>query len=275
MRRSVALVGSVFKAGSRHSVLSRLPALLARPMATAAKPPAAPPARPPTPERVLADALKTELSEEVQAFKDQEEEAPALPKGWKLTEGDAYDMRVTISRAFPNETVFVKFVVPRADEMMPPQDETNVEDVSDADRPEPEENPDGETRVGTDEENNEAPWSDTMPGVPFTVSIVKPTGALFIQAEAGVNGVNFGPVMFTSDSKVALDNSEQGYFARSFHYGGPAFEDLSTELQGPLLEYLESRGINEEMSTYIYGYSALRENAQYRAWLQDVRKFVQ
>jgi hypothetical protein len=38
--------------------------------------------------------------------------------------------------------------------------------------------------------------------------------------------MNVLSVMHAPDSKLALDDTERGFFNRSFVYGGPAFDDL-------------------------------------------------
>ncbi|SCU82501.1 LANO_0B06480g1_1 [Lachancea nothofagi CBS 11611] len=75
------------------------------------------------------------------------------------------------------------------------------------------------------------------------------------------------------DAKAALDESAESEVSRELVYHGPPFSNLDEELQESLEVYLESRGINEELATFIGTYSEFKENKEYISWLQNMKKF--
>lgn len=68
-----------------------------------------------------------------------------------------------------------------------------------------------------------------------------------------------------------IDN--EGEFADKFNYQGPKFGLLDESLQVEFENYLVSKGIDEQLADFIIGYSDVKEETEYRNWLNSVNKF--
>ncbi|SCU95754.1 LAME_0F13344g1_1 [Lachancea meyersii CBS 8951] len=76
-----------------------------------------------------------------------------------------------------------------------------------------------------------------------------------------------------ADAKSALDESADAEVKRELVYHGPPFSNLDEELQESLEVYLESRGINEELASFIGTFSEFKENKEYISWLKNMKSF--
>ncbi|SCU91542.1 LADA_0F10594g1_1 [Lachancea dasiensis] len=76
-----------------------------------------------------------------------------------------------------------------------------------------------------------------------------------------------------ANAQAALEESAEAEVSRELVYHGPPFSNLDEELQESLEVYLESRGINEELATFIGTYSEFKENKEYIAWLKNMKSF--
>lgn len=74
-------------------------------------------------------------------------------------------------------------------------------------------------------------------------------------------------------SNLALNESAEKEVQRELRYHGPPFSNLDESLQESLEVYLESRGITEELTSFISGYSEFKENNEYIEWLRNMKKF--
>lgn len=72
---------------------------------------------------------------------------------------------------------------------------------------------------------------------------------------------------------AALNQSAEAEISRELVYHGPPFSNLDEELQESLEAYLESRGVNEELASFISAYSEFKENTEYISWLEKMKKF--
>ncbi|CCH60276.1 hypothetical protein TBLA_0C04800 [Henningerozyma blattae CBS 6284] len=71
----------------------------------------------------------------------------------------------------------------------------------------------------------------------------------------------------------ALNESAEVELKRELTYQGPPFSNLDSDLQDALEIYLENRGINEELATFIGSYSEFKENNEYISWLKQMEQF--
>ncbi|SCV99876.1 LAFE_0B04456g1_1 [Lachancea fermentati] len=76
-----------------------------------------------------------------------------------------------------------------------------------------------------------------------------------------------------SDAAAALNESAEAEVARELVYHGPPFSNLDEELQESLEVYLESRGITDELASFIGTYSEFKENTEYIQWLKNMKSF--
>ncbi|CAN6470859.1 unnamed protein product [Victoria cruziana] len=57
-------------------------------------------------------------------------------------------------------------------------------------------------------------------------------------------------------------------------YIGPDFAELDDELQDALQEFLEARGVNDELAIFLHQYMLNKDKAEYIHWLEKVKSFV-
>lgn len=58
-------------------------------------------------------------------------------------------------------------------------------------------------------------------------------------------------------------------------YSGPEFKELDDELQDSVYEFLEERGINDELATFLHEYMANKDKTEFIKWLGTVKSFVE
>ncbi|QLG73252.1 hypothetical protein HG535_0E03360 [Zygotorulaspora mrakii] len=74
-------------------------------------------------------------------------------------------------------------------------------------------------------------------------------------------------------AEKALSESAEAEVQRELVYHGPPFSNLDEELQEALESYLSSRGVNEELSSFIAAFSEFKENDEYIKWLKSMKTF--
>lgn len=237
-----------------------------RTMATTKPVPIGKKGAPPAPvsvEKELAETLKAELKEELATHEQQGMAKPSPPPSWTIEESQT-DMRVTMTRTRGSEKTVIKFVVPPAHEMGS-FGGANVDGEGEGEN---------QGEEGEEGQQEEGEGQQEQGGVPFFMAIVKPSGALTVQGLATHNSCSLGTVMFSADSKTALDTTQNASFDRAHQYQGPALDDLPSELQAQFRDYLEEAGLTDEVVAYIFGFSAFKESNEYHNWLNKVSKFL-
>ncbi|KAK1287199.1 hypothetical protein QJS10_CPB19g00661 [Acorus calamus] len=56
---------------------------------------------------------------------------------------------------------------------------------------------------------------------------------------------------------------------------GPNFEDMSDELQDALLDYLESRGVSDELAEFLHEYMEGKVRTELIGWMEKVKSFIE
>lgn len=93
---------------------------------------------------------------------------------------------------------------------------------------------------------------------------------LFLENEAGLVVDHFN---VQENATEFLKEASEGKFSDLVSYSGPSFSMLDENLQITFEEYLESKGINHELSDFITSYSEFKEENEYRKWLTNVKSF--
>ncbi|XP_042462696.1 uncharacterized protein At2g39795, mitochondrial-like isoform X2 [Zingiber officinale] len=57
-------------------------------------------------------------------------------------------------------------------------------------------------------------------------------------------------------------------------YMGLNFRELDEEVQDAVREYLEKRGVNEELAVFLHGYMANKDRTELLRWLSNIENFV-
>lgn len=107
------------------------------------------------------------------------------------------------------------------------------------------------------------------------IVIEKPSGALTIETTIHDDLFLIQYVLPTESAELATSNTAEADQQRRNLYQGPVFSTLDPSVQSAIERYLESRGINSEMASFIQEYASSRENHEYISWLQKVKNIVE
>ncbi|BAT98618.1 uncharacterized protein HKW66_Vig0165000 [Vigna angularis] len=58
-------------------------------------------------------------------------------------------------------------------------------------------------------------------------------------------------------------------------YAGPEFTELDDALQDSLYDFLEVRGINDELAVFLHQYMKQKDKTEYVRWMQMVKSFIE
>ena len=134
-----------------------------------------------------------------------------------------------------------------------------------------EDSPEESTAPADRAEGEEVDDDQPSPAYPaqLTITITKPGNkALEIRAVAQdgtieIENISFFPKESLLDAQSTKDASE----ARSL-YAGPPVDELDPELQQMLQQYLEERGIDDELASFLPDYMDFKEQKEYVKWLE-------
>ncbi|KAI8379780.1 mitochondrial glycoprotein [Radiomyces spectabilis] len=99
-------------------------------------------------------------------------------------------------------------------------------------------------------------------------------GAVTVDTVAQDGEIAIESVMFYKDGKVATEQSAEADWQRRGLYIGPQFAELDENLQNLFERYLEERGINAALASFLPDYIEYKEQKEYVQWLQNVKDFV-
>ncbi|GMQ09194.1 hypothetical protein CsSME_00052661 [Camellia sinensis var. sinensis] len=58
-------------------------------------------------------------------------------------------------------------------------------------------------------------------------------------------------------------------------YMGPGFKELDDELQDSLYDFLEARGINDDLAVFLHGYMNNKDKTEFIRWMGTVKTFIE
>ncbi|KAM7483585.1 hypothetical protein LguiB_008168 [Lonicera macranthoides] len=58
-------------------------------------------------------------------------------------------------------------------------------------------------------------------------------------------------------------------------YLGPGFKELDDKLQYMLYEFLETRGITDDLATFLHGYMKNKDKIEFTQWMGNVKSFIE
>ncbi|KAI3987855.1 hypothetical protein MKX01_020969 [Papaver californicum] len=58
-------------------------------------------------------------------------------------------------------------------------------------------------------------------------------------------------------------------------YIGPDFKDFDVELKSSLQEFLEARGVNEELADFLHEYMMNKDKTEFIRWMGNIRSFIE
>jgi len=202
----------------------------------------------------LAQKLAEELQYEKEASKTEDPDFLKTFKShgvWTLEEIAGND-EVTLTRKFGNESIRVMFSI--ADVQNTPENEF--------------------------ENENEGEESEALPQsypVRCSISITKGSkpGALTIDAMCQDGSFMIDNISFYGDAKVGTDLTAEADWKRRGLYIGPQFDTLDVSVQEEFDRFLQERGIDESLATFVPEYCEHKEQKEYVDWLGSVKSFVE
>ncbi|TFK48938.1 mitochondrial glyco protein [Heliocybe sulcata] len=205
----------------------------------------------------LSQKLQEELKYEKETAVEQEPEFLTTFKSqniWKIEDASGND-EVTLTRKFGNETIRLVFSIAdiQANEAYDEQEE------------------DGET----EETEGGLPGPSYPIRCSFSISKSTGPGALNIDTMCQDGGFIVDNLSFYSDAKVGTELSAEMDWKRRGLYIGPQFDTLDVAVQESFEQFLQERGINENLAFFIPEYAEYKEQKEYIKWLENVKQFIE
>ncbi|KAK4517971.1 uncharacterized protein ATC70_001320 [Mucor velutinosus] len=224
------------------------------------------------------------LDEELQ-FEKTETETPAFIKEFldtnlfQIEDRVGHD-KVTLTRTFGNEKINVIFSISDINNTV---EEFTEEDLQDGQKIITKDTTDiaDEKEATAGEEEVTAIKDQDLDDVSFpvraTVIIEKQDrGSLVLNTVAQDGYLHIDAVRYFKQGQIqpqdmaTVDIGEQ----RQDLYMGPVFDELDEQIQTTFSRYLEERGIDTALATFLPDYVDYKEQKEYVNWLKDVNDFV-
>ncbi|KAI9472468.1 MAG: mitochondrial glycoprotein [Benjaminiella poitrasii] len=215
------------------------------------------------------------LEEELQFEKSNDkDEPPAFIKEFLDTnlfqiDDKPHHDKVILSRTFGNEKINVIFSISDINKSV---EEEMIQEKLNADDKE-ETNQEDEIIVEDDED-----LEDISFPVRATVIIQKEgvKGTLVLNTVAQDGYMNINSVRFLKDAidKDIVDIHNENPVEEKDLYMGPIFDDLNEDIRINFGRYLEERGIDTALATFLPDYVDYKEQKEYENWLNDVNTFI-
>jgi hypothetical protein len=255
---------------------SLLPSL-ARPFASAADDAAT---TTPTPPPSLLNVLKREIKHEKSAYSAPAVVASGPPAPFTLVDvpGEA---AVSLKREYRGgETITVDCSVNLQDALGPPPGFEDDEDLDEEEEQQAQQQEEaaGKEGEGEDEDDeDEDDEDDEDPGeVAFNVTVAKSGGpSLVFECVSDGTYVDVRHVALESKAGGGAASAASALDGDDASYSGPVFEELDEELQDAFRAYLEARGVDEDLGEYLRWLLVDKEQREYTAWLEGVKRFVE
>ncbi|KAI8382284.1 mitochondrial glycoprotein [Blakeslea trispora] len=214
------------------------------------------------------------LEEELQFEKPEEDEVPAFIK--EFLEHNSFHIddrlghdKVTLTRLYGNEKIHVVFSISDINNIV---EETQQDDTP-SEEAKIEEGEFVEKSEKKDEQEDEA----TSFPVRATVAIEKKDkGCLVFNTVAHDGYLEINAVRHFKEGQAKLEDMSADSIGeqRQDLYMGPVYEELEEELQTTFSRYLEERGIDTALATFLPDYIDYKEQQEYVHWLRNVNDFV-
>lgn len=104
----------------------------------------------------------------------------------------------------------------------------------------------------------------------LNITITKPgKGAVQITATADDGMIEVEDVFYFQNAELAEADTAEKMHARQHVYAGPPFGNLDSDLQAMLERYLDERGVNSQLATFVPDYIDYKEQREYVQWLES------
>eukprot|EP01040_Poterioochromonas_malhamensis_P009331 gene9331-10132_t len=189
-------------------------------------------------EKALKAEIKYEEKDENREFAEEYLQVKEeLQQKWKF-DVHAEKSEVTLTRTYKNEKITVNYDV-----------QNIAEDIENNEQQEQEE-----------EEDEEQQQPEAGYGLNFDVVVENDHGALRFDCAGNDAGVTIRNVAYYKEYNNATADG----------YTGPDFSQLDPDLQEQFFHYLEERGIDNELCSFIVSHAEEVENTLYLGWLKNV-----
>ncbi|KAI8075878.1 mitochondrial glycoprotein [Gilbertella persicaria] len=172
---------------------------------------------------------------------------------FQMNDRIGYD-KVTLTRLFGNEKISVVFSISDINNIVQDMEESN------------------EQQQEEEEEEEKASFP-----VRATVIVEKQNkGCLMFNTVAQDGYLHIDAIRQFKEGQINIDDVTTNNIGeqRQDLYMGPVFEELEEEIQATFTRYLEERGIDTALATFLPDYIDYKEQKEYVHWLKDVNDFV-
>ncbi|XP_013641693.2 uncharacterized protein At2g39795, mitochondrial [Brassica napus] len=105
---------------------------------------------------------------------------------------------------------------------------------------------------------------DVQLHITFVVNISKDGQTLEIMCSAWPDTIQISKFFVRKSSK----NSPNAYV-------GPEFDEMEDELQDSVYQFLEERGISDDLAVFLHQYMKNKDKAEYIRWMETVKSYVE
>jgi len=99
-------------------------------------------------------------------------------------------------------------------------------------------------------------------------------GAMHVETVAQDGLIQIENVSYFENAELANAQTAEKEWSRQSLYAGPPFGNLDEDLQVLLERYLDERGIDPALATFIPDYIDFKEQKEYLRWLANLKAFV-
>ncbi|KAG1862410.1 mitochondrial glycoprotein [Suillus tomentosus] len=204
--------------------------------------------------------LSQKLAEELKYEKEAVADAPGEPEFlktfkeqgiWEIQDVTGND-EVTLVRKFGNETIRMMF---------------SIADIQNA-----EEEPEYEQEEG--EGGEEQPPHSYPIRASFSITKGNAKGSINIDTMCQEGAFIIDNMSYYPDAQLGTELTAEADWKRRGLYIGPQFDTLDVSVQEEIEKWLQERGINENLATFVPEYSEFKEQKEYVRWLDNVKNFV-
>ncbi|OLL22679.1 Mitochondrial acidic protein mam33 [Neolecta irregularis DAH-3] len=243
-------------------------------------------------EAQLKSKLQSEISYEKQ-MRETLDELSGFEEFFKNSPFKIHDTEghgvVTLTRQYGNENIKITFDISdlqsrgQDDDLDRFEDELEDEDEDEESKParrpaqSDEESDEDEDENKNENENDDEDEDEESRSFPLHCSILveKPnSGSLLFETTAHEGVFIIDSVSFMNPNKIAPYESAEGQYQRQVLYPGPDFRMIDQEIQTLFEGYLEVRGINTAMASFLPEYCVQKDQKEYLNWLKSVANFV-
>ncbi|KAG1800362.1 mitochondrial glycoprotein [Suillus plorans] len=204
--------------------------------------------------------LSQKLAEELKYEKEAVADAPGEPEFlktfkeqgiWEIQDVTGND-EVTLVRKFGNETIRMMF---------------SIADIQNA-----EEEPEYEQEEG--EGGEDQPPNSYPIRASFSITKGNAKGSINIDTMCQEGAFIVDNMSYYPDAQLGTELTAEADWKRRGLYIGPQFDTLDVSVQEEIEKWLQERGINENLATFVPEYSEFKEQKEYVRWLDNVKNFV-